>query len=364
MMGRLRTCTWASATLARPKLITGTTQPSYPGIGTLEGPALMERLLAPARRAESLGIDYLLIAQRWWGSGEEMEGSSFDCLGMTAFYAAHTTRLTLISAIHPGFYLPAAIAKWGATMSRLTGDRWAINVTSGWHAREFGMYGADWLEHDTRYARSTEFVEIVRRAWAQEELTYTGHFYQVQNLRLEPRPVAPRLQVFQGGQSPAAMDMAAHHADWMFLNGGPLEKIRRLIAAVRSRTARTGRTVRFVLYAIPLCRATDAEAEEEMAAMVAAQDTAMVARRRLAVSGAHGMWSSPEDPLTMLDPNEGYASRLIGSPSTILERMQAFHALGIDCFHLTLTDERFNTQVLPEIQTWSRDAVDSDRPVA
>jgi alkanesulfonate monooxygenase SsuD/methylene tetrahydromethanopterin reductase-like flavin-dependent oxidoreductase (luciferase family) len=71
----------------------------------------------------------------------------------------------------------------------------------------------------------------------------------------------------------------------------------------------------------------------------------------VSVSGAQGMWSSPEDPLTMLDSNEAYASRLIGSPATILQRMREFHHLGIECFHLTLHDERFNGEVLPYLQT-------------
>ena len=122
-------------------------------------------MLAPVTRAEALGIDYLLVAQRWWGTGDEIEGSTYDCLAMTAFYAAHTERIRLITAIHPGFFLPAPIAKWGATLDRITAGRWAINVTTGWHEQEFGMFGARLLEHDERYARSREFIDILRGAW-------------------------------------------------------------------------------------------------------------------------------------------------------------------------------------------------------
>src|SRR2546422_178307 len=73
---------------------------------------------------------------------------------------------------------------------------------------------------------------------------YEGRFSQVQGLGLEPRPCSP-LTVFQGGQSEAAQAMAARHADWLFLNGGPPEKIAGLIASVRARAAELGRTVRF-----------------------------------------------------------------------------------------------------------------------
>ena len=345
-MARILTCTWAPTALAVPQL-TGKNRAL--GLAELHGPQLTERLLSPVQAAEALGIDYLLVAQRWWGSGQEIEGSSYDCLAMTAFYAAQTKRLRLITAIHPGFFLPAAIAKWGATLDRLTAGRWAINVTSGWHEAEFGMYGAELIEHDQRYARTSEFVEILRGAWTHEEFDYTGRFYQVRGLRLEPRPLSPRLEVFQGGQSAAAMTLAARHSDWMFLNGGRPDKIGRIIETVRKRTAETGRRVRFALYAIPLCRETDGEAEAAIRAMVEAQDTAMLARRRQKVSGAQGMWQPSDDPLTHLDSNEGLASRLIGSPDTILGRMREFHELGVDCFHLTLHDRLFNQAVLPAL---------------
>jgi FMNH2-dependent dimethyl sulfone monooxygenase len=96
-------------------------------------------------RIESLGLSHLLVAQRWWGSGLEIEGSSLDATAMTAWFAAHTHSVQLVTAIHPGFFQPAAIAKWGASIDRMTGGRWSINVTSGWNLAEFDMYGVDRL---------------------------------------------------------------------------------------------------------------------------------------------------------------------------------------------------------------------------
>ncbi len=112
----------------------------------------------------------------------------------------------------------------------------------------------------------------------------------------------------------------------------------------------SGRQVRFALYGIPLCRNTDAEADAEIAKMIDAIDPAVVERRVAKTSGAHGMWAS-EDKLSFLDTNEGFASRLIGSPDTILRNMREFHALGIDCFHLTLHDPLFNREVLPALRS-------------
>ncbi len=347
-VARVRTCTWAPTALGAPRLFDAGSAPR--ARAAPQGAALAERLLEPVRRAEALGIDDLLVAQRWWGTGQEIEGSTHDCLAMTAFYAAHVRRMRLIPAVHPGFFLPGPLAKWAATLDRLLEGRLAINVTSGWHEQEFGMYGAELLPHDERYARSTEFIRVLRGAWGSERFDFEGRFYRVHDLRLEPRPVSKSLEIFQGGQSEAAIEMAAAHSDWMFLNGGPPSKIGALIERVRERAGAKGRRVRFALYAIPLCRETDAGADAELSALVAAVDTSTRELRRARTAGARGMWSSPADPLTHLDTNEGFASRLVGSPATILRRMREFVAVGVDCFHVTLQDERFNAEVLPRLR--------------
>ncbi len=300
------------------------------------------------QRYESLGVDHLLIAQRWWGDGREVEASSLDSLAMTALFAGATTRMQLITAIHPGFFQPTAIAKWGATLDRVTGGRWAINVTSGWHMQEFDMFGVDALSHDARYARSSEFIEVLRGAWQQRPFSFTGEYYCAEELLLEPQPEHP-LRVFQGGQSDAAIEMAAKHSDWMFLNGGTLERIGTVIDRVRSAAQTTGRKVRFAMYAAPLCRDTDAQAWAEIDARLARVDPALAqARQQRLSAGAEGMWTEG-DPLSRLDTNEGYVARLIGAPATILERIARYADLGIEMLHLDLRDERFANDVLPHL---------------
>jgi len=339
----LLTCTWAPTAFAGPKVVRG--RPS--GGAAPTGAALRQFIAGYVQRLEQLGITHLLIAQRWFGTAEEIEGSTLDCLAMTAFIAAHSERIRLVTAIHPGFLQPTAVAKWGATIDNLTAGRWAVNVTSGWHLREFAMYGVDPLGHDERYARSREFIDVLRGAWTNEAFSYRGRYYAADDLRLEPRPIAP-LVVFQGGQSDAAIAMAATHSDWMFLNGGPLEKISGIVTRARAAAARAGRSLRFALYAQPLCRPTDEEAWSEIDARLAAVDPALVAKRRASTSGAEGMWAS-DDPLSVLDTNEGFAARLIGSPETVWARINAFAEIGIELFHLDLRDPLFVADVLPRM---------------
>ena len=379
------TCTWAPTVFAGPRVVSTNAKGGFPG-----GAAGKATIQAALARIEALGLSHLLIAQRWWGSGAETEGSSLDCLAMTAFCAAHTERIRLVTAIHPGFFHPTAIAKWGATMDWLSEGRWDINVTSGWNMREFDMYGVDQLDHGARYARSAEFIEVLRGAWgagiAEAPFSYQGRFYRADGLRLEPRPSAP-LTVFQGGQSSDAVAMAAKHSDWMFLNGGSLERVGRIIENVRAACRGTGRTVRFALYAAPLVRRTDADAWAEIDARIAAIDRGLAERRRAATSSGaparsggaepgdagsaeegaadrespetpeshesnesndERMWSSTDD-LSLLDTNEGYAPRLIGSPETVYDRLQAFRDLGIEMLHFDTRDALFNETVLPEL---------------
>jgi len=222
-------------------------------------------------------------------------------------------------------------------------------VTSGWHMEEFDMYGIDKLDHAARYARSAEFIQVLRGAWQHAEFDFAGAFYQCDHLNLEPRPEGI-LEVFQGGQSDDAIGLAAANSDWMFINGGSPERITTLIEKVRSACKQTGREVRFAMYAAPLCRATDDEAWAEIDRRLEHVDPELVkARQARLAQGAQGMWSNQEDSLALLDSNEGYAPRLIGSPDTILERVKLFHSIGIDMLHLDLRDELFQSEVLPEI---------------
>jgi FMNH2-dependent dimethyl sulfone monooxygenase len=209
------------------------------------------------------------------------------------------------------------------------------------------MFGVDKLDHDTRYKRTAEFIEVIRGAWDNEAFDYEGKYYQTDNLRLEPRPVSD-LEVFQGGQSDAAIDLAAQHSDWMFLNGGTPERIEEIVRKVQKSCKSTGRTVRFGMYAIPLCRDTDEEAWDVIDSMLGRVDKSLVEKRKERTSGAEGMWDS-NDPLSAIDSNEGYAARLIGSPDTILERIKLYKSLGIDMLHLGLGDEKFRTAVFPEL---------------
>ena len=156
------------------------------------------------------------------------------------------------------------------------------------------------MEHDERYQRSAEFIELLRGAWSNEVFNFEGQYYRAEDLQLEPRPTSD-LEVFQGGQSDAAIELGAKHSDWMFLNGGSLERVSSIIERVEEATRSTGRKVRFAMYAAPLCRNTDEEAWDEIENMLGRVDDDLVKKRKTRTSGAKGMWGDEGDPLSVLD---------------------------------------------------------------
>jgi len=340
----MHTCTWAPSTFSGTQVV----KSKQPVKEMPKGHQLRQLVRQYVHRLEQLGLSHLLIAQRWWGNAKDIEGSTLDCLAMTDYIAAHSDTIRLVTAIHPGFFHPAVIAKWAATLDNLCDGRWSINVTSGWNLEEFSKYGIDPLDHDGRYARSSEFIDVLRGGWDNERFNYQGRYYQVQDLILEPRPSSP-LEVFQGGQSDAAITMAVQQSDWMFLNGGSLEKIQGLIDKVRARAGTQNACPQFAVYGIPLCRATDAAAQQDISVMLDHIDPVILAARKKRISGAEGMWADA-DALGMLDTNEGYATGLIGSPETIIKRLVALKSAGVDMIHLALGDPLFEREVLPIIQ--------------
>lgn len=157
---------------------------------------------------------------------------------------AATDKLRVIAAILPGPWHPAVLAKQISTISHLTNGRIAVNIVSGWFRSEFTAIGEPWLEHDERYRRSEEFIDVLKGIRTQDNFTYKGDFYRFHNYSLKPKPLQqPRPEIFQGGSSRAARDMASRAANWYFTNGNTVEGIQAQVDDIRAAAAANGHTV-------------------------------------------------------------------------------------------------------------------------
>jgi dimethylsulfone monooxygenase len=311
-----------------------------------------------ARAAERAGFTYALSQVRYaasYGADAQHESTSFSLALLLA-----TEKLKVIAAVHPYFWPPAVLAKWAATAQALTGDRLCLNVVSGWFKKEALDLGAQWLEHDERYEQSEEFIQILRGAWTTDHFAFQGKHFQVGDLNFRPQPdVLP--EIFQGGNSTAARQMAGRVSDWYFMNGNTPEGVAEQVAQVGGYAAENGRSIRFGLNAFAVVRETEAEAIEVLDAIIANADADKVNDFGNAVKEAgqaakdgKGMWADSEFK-DLVQYNDGFRTGLIGTPEQVARRVLAFRLIGVDLvllgfLHVKEEVEAFGETVIPRVR--------------
>ena len=217
-----------------------------------------------AQTAENNGFEYALSQVRYeasYGAEYQHESTSFSLALLLA-----TERLKVIAAVHPGLWQPAVLAKLGATADHLSGGRFAVNVVSGWFKDEFTHLGEPWLEHDERYRRSAEFLQVLRRIWTEDGVDFRGDFYRIHDFTLKPKPVntpeRPNPEIFQGGNSTAARRNGGLYSDWYFSNGKDFDGLTEQVVEVRDHARTVDREVRVGLNGFIIARDTEREARE------------------------------------------------------------------------------------------------------
>jgi FMNH2-dependent dimethyl sulfone monooxygenase len=287
-----------------------------------------------AQIAEQSGFDYALSQIRFTaGYGAEYQHE--PVIFSHALLAA-TERLKVIVALLPGPWNPAVAAKQVATISQLTEGRVAVNVVSGWFRGEFSAIGEPWLDHDERYRRSEEFIRCLKGIWSEDNFTFAGDFYRFRDYSLKPKPLSPLPEVFQGGSSRAARDMASRVSDWYFTNGNSVEGISRQVEDIRGKASQHGRTVKIGVNGFAIARQSEAEARKVLDEIIAHADPEAVNAFGHEVKNAgkaspegEGNWAkSGFDDLVQY--NDGFKTGLIGTPEQIAERIVALKGAGVD----------------------------------
>jgi dimethylsulfone monooxygenase len=312
-----------------------------------------------AQIAERSGFDYALSQIRFtagYGAEYQHESVSFS----HALLAA-TQKLKVIAAILPGPWNPTLAAKQIATINHLTKGRVAVNIVSGWFRGEFTAIGEPWLDHDERYRRSEEFIRSLRGIWTQESFSFRGDFYRFNEYSLKPKPIEPLPEIFQGGSSRAARDMASRVSDWYFTNGNTVENIKKQIDDIKAKAAANGHSVKIGVNAFAIARSTEAEAKVVLNDIIehADPDAVKAFHHEVQNAGAasperEGNWakSTFED---LVQYNDGFRSNLIGTPQQIAERIIAFKEVGVDLIllgflHFQEEVEFFGKHVIPLVR--------------
>jgi FMNH2-dependent dimethyl sulfone monooxygenase len=311
-----------------------------------------------AQRSEQIGFDLTLIAELNLNDIKGVEAPSLDAWSTAAALASVTEKLELMVAVRPTFHLPALLAKQAANIDRISGGRLSLNVVSSWWAGEAKKYGVPFEQHDDRYARTSEWLNVIDGVWSRDHFSFTGKYYKVEDNVLQPKPLAsPRPVIYAGGESPAAKDLIAEKCDAYLMHGDPPERVSEKIADLTQRRAKFNRhPMKFGVAGYAIVRETEKEAQDELKRITDVhQSAAGYANYQEWLAG-----TQLEQRVSLEDysvSNRGLRSGLVGTPTQVSERIAEFEKAGVDLVLL-----QFSPQ-LEEMETFSASVIRDYSPL-
>src|SRR6201998_4245435 len=218
------------------------------------------------QRSEALGYDLTLIAELNLNDIKGPQAPSLDAWSTAAALAAVTEKIELMVAVRPTFHLPALLAKQAANIDHISNGRLSLNVVSSWWAEEAKKYGVAFEVHDDRYARTSEWLDVLNGAWTQDNFSYAEKYYRVDANLLQPKPVSrPRPVIYAGGESEAAKQLIAEKCAPYWMHGDAPEKIQARIADLRQRRERLNLPpMQYGVAGYVIVRETEREAQDEV----------------------------------------------------------------------------------------------------
>ena len=304
------------------------------------------------RRAEEIGYDLTLVAELNLNDIKGTDQPALDAWSTAAALAAVTSKLELMVAVRPNFHHPALFAKQAANIDNISGGRLALNVVSSWWAEEAKSYGLQFDQHDDRYGRTTEWLQVVDGLWSQTPFTHHGERYQLENAICEPKPVSrPRPVIYAGGESEAAKTLIARHCDAYVMHGDAPEDIAAKIADMKARREAEGLPpMHYGMAAYAIVRDTEEEALAEQARITTLDPAAPgFANFDQWIAG-----TELERELKIQEysvSNRGLRPGLVGTPAQVKARVAEFEAAGLDLLLLQMSPqleemERFSAAVI------------------
>jgi len=240
------------------------------------GPAFDAGMVGQLARAfDANGFDRVLILQNSFAP---------DPFAIASYAAGITRRLAFMVAHRPGFIAPTMAARMFATLDNLSGGRAGVHVITGANDLELACDG-DYQTKDRRYARSGEYVEIMRKVWAaREPFSHDGEWYRFDDALAEVRPAGGAIPVYWGGASPLALEVGARVADVYAIGGlKPLAQMAETVGQLKAAWAAAGRPLRLQTSARVILGDTEEEAWRAARDVIEAlRETAAAQQRKIA----------------------------------------------------------------------------------
>ncbi|MCX8280625.1 LLM class flavin-dependent oxidoreductase [Phyllobacterium sp. 0TCS1.6C] len=304
---------------------------------------------ALAKVQESGGFDRVLLA---------FSSTSPESILVGQHVTSVTRNLNVMIAHRPGFTAPTIAARQLATLDHISGGRVGVHIITGGNDVELAQDG-DHLTKDERYARTSEYLDIVRQEWTSAEpFDYDGRYYKVDKGFGGIKPVQQNgIPVYFGGASDAALQVAGKHADIYALWGETHAQVKELLQRVREAAAPYGRSPRFSLSLRPILAETEEAAWakannilEKAKALIDAgrvrdannQRFNQIGGRNPANEGSKRLLAAAEQG-TVLDKRlwtgiagltgaQGNTTSLVGTPDQVAEAFLDYYDLGITTF--------------------------------
>lgn len=292
---------------------------------------------------------------------------------ISSFLARETRTFRFMLAFQPGFLNPVTAARMTASLQRATNGRALFNIITGGGGPSQLWWG-DSVDHDNRYTRTTEFLDILRGVWRGENFSYKGRFYQVEDAAL-PYPLSEEEfpEIYFSGSSDAALVSASKHADYYLSWLEPFAQLKDKFDRVKNRTDTLGRKIKCAVRVDIIARPTEEEAWAEVK-----KGFDKVSRETLDALGNRGggdsvganrqskfrpgAINSYKD--LIIEPNVwsgfnllrgGQGQGIVGSYEQVAERLDELVQLGADAFILASTPHleeayRVGEEVLPLVR--------------
>jgi FMNH2-dependent dimethyl sulfone monooxygenase len=288
-----------------------------------------------AIRSEEIGFDLALIAELNLNDIKGEDAPSLDAWSTAAALAAVTHSQELMVAVRPTFHQPALLAKQAANIDHISGGRLSLNLVSSWWKDEAEKYGVNFEQHDDRYARSAEWLEVLDNVWKKDNYSFDGQFYKVKDNVLQPKPLsAPRPPIYAGGESEAAKELISSTCDGYVMHGDAPELIAKRIADLSERRDKKGLPpMQFGVAAYSIIRNTEAEVKKELERITNVQEGSSGYKN-------YQQWISGtqlEQQVSLQDysvSNRGLRTGLTGTKAQVEDRIGEFEKIGVDFFLL------------------------------
>jgi alkanesulfonate monooxygenase len=297
---------------------------------------------AVAQAQEYGGFDRFLVA---------FHSTSPDSLLVAAYAASVTDRINLMIAHRPGFVTPTVAARQLATLDQLTNGRAGVHIITGGNDQELKQDG-DFLTKDERYARTSEYLDVVRASWTSAApFNYEGEYYRFENAFSTVKPVQkPHLPIYFGGSSDAAIAVAGKHADIYALWGETHVQVRDTVARVRAAAAHHDREsdIRFSLSFRPILADTEEKAWAKAEAFLGRTKAVREAKgvkgvappppnegaRRLLAAAAQGdrLDKRLYTAIAAATGAQGNSTALVGTPDQVADALLDYYDLGVTTF--------------------------------